>query len=316
MAINVLLQKVVTQPIVLMADCIALRDMLSKEKLPSAHARWREQLLAHNIVLVKHGQGRRHLLAHGLSRRPSDQQNGQPQRLQDNTQPLIGAIEVDPGANQPAQRYLQLDATVDPLLCRFEGDKFEPLLGFLLLLETLLLETPQTAAKRDKIRRQGDYYVEKGQLLYTHDNQALGALPGKQARAYAHQVHGRGHARVTILVNILRLQQGVNWPCMWRDVRQVVKKCQTCQQFGTRRTSAIDPMVVSSPMQVWAMDEARSWPSSTISAVASGHLLAHSIGLEMSSKFGKSSVIPWLPYLHESLRTALGTWIVLKSPNC
>lgn len=41
---------------------------------------------------------------------------------------------------------------------------------------------------------------------------------------------------------------------MWKDVRDVISCCQMCQQFCPRLTSTISPVVVFSPMQVWAID--------------------------------------------------------------
>ena len=38
-------------------DCQALRDILMNDKLSATHARWRDRVLAHNIVDVRHVPG-------------------------------------------------------------------------------------------------------------------------------------------------------------------------------------------------------------------------------------------------------------------
>jgi hypothetical protein len=54
-------------------DCQALRDILLSDKLMATHARWRDGVLAHNIVDVRHVPGVMNI-ADGLSR----QHEGQP----------------------------------------------------------------------------------------------------------------------------------------------------------------------------------------------------------------------------------------------
>lgn len=239
------------QPVILVTDCTALRDVLRSEKMPAAHARWREQLLAHNIVEVRHCAGRCHQLAHGLSHRPTTSDGDNPKPLEDNGDFFVGSLSVEEtdDATARAQRYLELDKQSGPLLKRFKGDELEPLLRFL-----LLLEQPDSQPLRTKLRRQQSYVLQDGELCYVQDDQVLRVLPRKEARDLARQVHNRSHAGISVTINILRLQENVKWPGMWRDLRDIIKRCQTCQQFGPRRSSTIDPVIVSSPMQVWAMD--------------------------------------------------------------
>ena len=50
-------------------DCQALRDHLLNPALNSTHARWRDAVLGHNIVDVRHRPGRLNVVADGLSRK-------------------------------------------------------------------------------------------------------------------------------------------------------------------------------------------------------------------------------------------------------
>ena len=44
-------------PVEVKTDCQALRDVLMNDKLSATHARWRDGVLAHNIVDVRHIPG-------------------------------------------------------------------------------------------------------------------------------------------------------------------------------------------------------------------------------------------------------------------
>ncbi|SNX85308.1 uncharacterized protein MEPE_04017 [Melanopsichium pennsylvanicum] len=235
------------QPIILITDCTALRDMLRTDKMPVAHARWQEQLLAHNIVEVRHCAGRRHQLAHGLSHRPQAATDDLPQPLQEYG---ILAIVPDPDeARSSAQRYLELDRLTGPLLQRFQGDEMEPLIRFL-----LFLEMPESQTLRKKLGKYDSYVIRDGDLYQRKDGELYRVLPRREAQQFARSVHNRSHMGIASTISILRLQESVIWPSMWRDVRDIIKRCPTCQQFGPRLSSTIDPVVITSPMAVWAMD--------------------------------------------------------------
>ena len=54
-------------PIEIETDCQALRDCLLKEKMSTHHSRWKELILAHNIIDIQH-PGVEIAVANGLSR--------------------------------------------------------------------------------------------------------------------------------------------------------------------------------------------------------------------------------------------------------
>ena len=54
-------------PVEVETDCQALRDHLMNDKLSSTHARWRDGILAHQIIDVRHVPGRINVVADGLS---------------------------------------------------------------------------------------------------------------------------------------------------------------------------------------------------------------------------------------------------------
>ncbi|SPO21137.1 uncharacterized protein UTRI_00614 [Ustilago trichophora] len=264
------------QPIILVTDCMALRDILRNDKMPAAHARWREQLLAHNIIRVEHCAGRRHGLAHGLSHRPNSSNEDlmeepvrpedrdllctyyelnicltmseeQPEHESQAQHPL--AYDVPKYAEKLASRYLVIDEEAGSLVKRFEGDELEPVVRFL-----LLLEMPDSSAAREKIKRMKRYKLVDGQLSYVQDELVLQAIPRKEGHERLVKAHGQAHMGINMLVKKMHLQQTVTWPRLYADARLVVKTCKTCQLFGPRNRSVLDPIIVSSPMETWAMD--------------------------------------------------------------
>ncbi|SAM84036.1 uncharacterized protein UBRO_20803 [Ustilago bromivora] len=89
-----------SQLIILITDCTALRDILRSKKMPAAHAQWREQLLAHNVIEVCHCAGHRHLLAHGLSHRKSALVDKSQEPLEDAGYAFVGAISANDLASE------------------------------------------------------------------------------------------------------------------------------------------------------------------------------------------------------------------------
>jgi len=56
-------------PVEIETDCQALRDVMLSDNLNATHARWRDGVLSHQIVDVRHIPGRINLVGDGLSRK-------------------------------------------------------------------------------------------------------------------------------------------------------------------------------------------------------------------------------------------------------
>ncbi|EPQ28316.1 uncharacterized protein PFL1_04143 [Pseudozyma flocculosa PF-1] len=238
------------QPIVLVTDCQALKQILDLDRFPNAHARWREELLRHDIVRVKHVSGRSHQLAHSLSHRPPAASDDPPQPVETTDCELLSlSLKTLPKVPRD-DKYLRINETAERLLKRFEGDELEATVRFLLLLEML-----EDRATRDRLRRQRLYFVKDGQLWYRSALWPLRFVSQKEGRNILRQVHDQeGHyGRATILAK-LRLQQRLTWPRLVHDIAEFVKRCQTCQQFGPTEGTTLSPVVVISPMETWAAD--------------------------------------------------------------
>ncbi|GAV99845.1 Retrovirus-related Pol polyprotein from transposon opus Includes: ame: Full=Protease [Lentinula edodes] len=55
-------------PVEIETDCQALRDVIANDKLNAVHCRWRDGVLAHHIVDVRHIPGKSNVVADGMSR--------------------------------------------------------------------------------------------------------------------------------------------------------------------------------------------------------------------------------------------------------
>ena len=55
-------------PIEIKTDCQVLKDVLANPQASMTHARWRDGIVAHNIVAIQHVPGRLNVVADGLSR--------------------------------------------------------------------------------------------------------------------------------------------------------------------------------------------------------------------------------------------------------
>ena len=55
-------------PVELEMDCQALQDVLLNDELNAMHARWKDAVMAHNIVDVCHRPGKSNRAADGISR--------------------------------------------------------------------------------------------------------------------------------------------------------------------------------------------------------------------------------------------------------
>ncbi|GAW08290.1 Retrovirus-related Pol polyprotein from transposon opus Includes: ame: Full=Protease [Lentinula edodes] len=55
-------------PVEIEMDCQALQDVIANDKLNTVHSRWRDKVLAHHIMDVRHIPGKLNMVADGLSR--------------------------------------------------------------------------------------------------------------------------------------------------------------------------------------------------------------------------------------------------------
>jgi hypothetical protein len=97
-------------PVEVETDCQALRDVLMNDKLSATHARWRDGVLAHNIVDVRHIPGITNI-ADGISRQyestPKTEGDGSEWNVDATWEPRAGlALDMNYVTATPAVRKL------------------------------------------------------------------------------------------------------------------------------------------------------------------------------------------------------------------
>ncbi|QRW10689.1 Retrovirus-related Pol polyprotein from transposon opus [Ceratobasidium sp. AG-Ba] len=210
------------QPIELEMDCKALADLLGNEKLNSTHERWRESIIARNIVAVRHLPGKDNKACDALSRmyegRPDTDEG--PGRMDD----------VDPGWEAKKElvndMYLLLpDTDTASLLKRFEED-----------------DEAEKERKRRAHRAEG-YFVEDGKLWLAggknarsgHRVECIPVTEGQQLALSVHEAGGHFGRDMTVLA----LQQRYHWPRLRHHATEAATSCPRCKNFGPRLLSAL-----------------------------------------------------------------------------
>ncbi|KAG9123419.1 hypothetical protein FRC07_014963 [Ceratobasidium sp. 392] len=230
-------------PIEIETDCKALANLLGNEKLNSTHERWRESVVARNIIAVRHKSGADNRACDALSRmyegRPDDDEG--PGRLED----------VDPGWE--AQKglvndmYLLLDDdSTAKLLDRFKEDEFFSDILMHLLFEANDDSPSDKETERDRKRRAHraeGYMVENGKLWLVGGKHAragtkVECIPHNEGFELAHSVHRAG-GHFGRDMTVLALQQEYHWPRMRFHATEAVTTCPRCKNFGPRLLSAL-----------------------------------------------------------------------------
>jgi hypothetical protein len=105
-------------PVEIETDCQALRDVIMNDKLNAAHARWRDGILAQQIVDVQHVPGRINVVADGISRKweglPRQAGDGSEWTVSEDWEASMGLI------NDILHMSTAVDA--DPLRERFKNE--------------------------------------------------------------------------------------------------------------------------------------------------------------------------------------------------
>ncbi|QRV80063.1 Retrovirus-related Pol polyprotein from transposon [Ceratobasidium sp. AG-Ba] len=249
------------QPIIIETDCKALADLLGNNKLNSTHERWRESIVARNIVGVKHRPGVENRVCDALSRMYEA-------RPDDNTGP--GANDsVDPGWEAAKGIindvcHLVDDSSTASLIQRFSDDPFFTDILMYLLFDTgsnnTISADEERARKRRAHRAQG-YMVDDGKLWLVEGKPTkLGTrvecIPSSEAKSLALAVHSAG-GHFGRDMTILALQQRYFWPELRRDVIEAVTSCPRCKNFGPRLLSAqMQPITRARPFDLIVGDYA------------------------------------------------------------
>jgi hypothetical protein len=242
-------------PVELETDCQALRDHLLSTTLNSTHARWRDAVLAHNIVDVRHRPGRLNVVADGLSRKfvntPKEQGDGHEWTVSEDWEArtkLANDILII-HTTQPESTYSALRA-------RFADEKV-----FLEVIDAILeLDHGESlrVRKRAKHKAKG-YMIDEGKLWKIADGSGrararLECVTKEETVLLAweeHRNHGHFH-RDNIKA---RLLDRITSPKMDQSITKAILDCGKCKGFGTTHLhSLLEPITRRHPFELMTAD--------------------------------------------------------------
>lgn len=243
-------------PVELETDCQALRDHLLNDKTSSVHARWRDGVLAHQIVDVRHRPGRLNPVADGLSRKfvnvPLTDGDGHEWTVSEDW-------EARTGVTNDVCQITKVLATPESLglLERFAGEKaFQDIVGSLLELD---LGKSLKDRKRARHRAKG-YMIEGGKLWKVGDRKSVRSrarvecVTQKEASVLAWEAHQRnGHFhRDNVKAELLDI---ISSPKLDKSIASAIMDCGRCKNFGpTHIHSLLEPVTRRHPFELMVSD--------------------------------------------------------------
>jgi hypothetical protein len=242
-------------PVELETDCQALRDHLLSSTLNSTHARWRDAVLAHNIIDVRHKPGRLNVVADGLSRKfvgiPKEDGDGHEWTVSEDWEART-RLANDIFNIQTSQ----LESTYGALRTRFAKEKV-----FIEIVDSLLeLDHGKSlkVRKRAKHKAKG-YMIDNGRLWRIGDGSArararLECVTQEETVALAWEEHrNNGHFhRDNIKANLLNK---ITSPKMDQSITKAILDCGKCKGFGsTHLHSLLEPITRRHPFELMVAD--------------------------------------------------------------
>ncbi|QRV78737.1 Retrovirus-related Pol polyprotein from transposon [Ceratobasidium sp. AG-Ba] len=247
------------QAIELETDCKALADLLGNEKLNSTHERWRESIIARNIVAVRHLRGRDNKACDALSRMYEGRQDLEEGPGRDS--------DVNPGWESKKDLlnnmyHLVADTSVADLLRRFETDEYFSDILLHLLFEDDADNPTSPDAQKERARRAHKaegYFVENGKLWlaagkHARNGDRVECIPISEGQELALSVHEAG-GHFGRDMTVLTLQQRYHWPRLHQHATEAVTTCPRCKNSGPRLLSALmRPITRSGPFDLLVGD--------------------------------------------------------------
>ena len=242
-------------PVELETDCQALRDHLLSSTLNSTHARWRDAVLAHNIVDVRHRPGRLNVVADGLSRKfvntPTEQGDGHEWSVSEDWEARTGLSNdifiID---------TTQTEAAYSELRTRFADENV-----FLEVIDAMLeLDQGKSLRVRKRARHKAKgYVIEEGKLWKVGDGSdraraRLECVTKEETVRMAWEEHrNNGHFhRDNIKAKLL---DKITSPKMDQSITKAILECGKCKSFGaTHLHSLLEPITRRHPFELMAAD--------------------------------------------------------------
>ena len=242
-------------PIEIETDCQALRDHLLNDKLSATHARWRDGILAHHIIDVRHVPGRLNVVADGLSRANERTMNehgdGSEWTVSEDWESNVGLTH---------DIFHTMDANT-PIIAKLrERFKEEPIFAEVI---DAILELDQSTNLRLKKRarhRASEYMIEDGKLWRVaggHSTRArsrVECVTRQEATELARLEHeSNGHWQRDSIKKALL--DRVWSPGLDASIVKGIMGCGKCKNFGgTHLHSLLNPITRRHPLELLVGD--------------------------------------------------------------
>ena len=242
-------------PVEIETDCQALRDHLLNDKLSATHARWREGILAHQIIDVRHVPGRINVVADGLSRAneglPNEEGDGSQWTVSEDWETATGLThDIFYTTNPATPEVVQLR----------ERFKNEPI--FSEVIDALLnLDHGKDVRLRKRARhRASEYSIAENRLWKVAGGHHIRArakvecITKDEATALAREEHAKkGHWGRDAVKKAL--MDRVWCPNLDSSVVTGISQCGQCKNFGgTHLHALLDPITRRHPFELLVGD--------------------------------------------------------------
>ena len=242
-------------PIKIETDCQALRDHLLNNKLSATHACWKDRILAHQIMDVRHVPGRLNIVTDGLSQVSEGTEN----EMGDGSDWTVSEDwETNAGLTQDV---FHIENSSTPAVANLrERFKNEPI--FTEVIDAILeLDQGVNLRQRKCARhRASEYMIEDGRLwrvMSGHSTRArsrVECVTREEATQLAKLEHeSKGHWQQDSVKK--SLPDHIWSPGLNASIIKGVTDCRVCKNFGsTHLHSLLDPITRRHPFELLVGD--------------------------------------------------------------